>query len=82
MRKYLIHYWSTSKGVDPKKASICFLVNSTTHPLPRLGLNSEQALQGLPHGLRNDIMSHVCGDILARVPMFQSLIESDKGFMR
>jgi signal-transduction protein with cAMP-binding, CBS, and nucleotidyltransferase domain len=41
----------------------------------------DQALEGLPQGLRDEIMFHICAGSVAKVPLFQSQMAADKQFL-
>jgi hypothetical protein len=73
VRKYLTHYWSTSKGVDPQKVTIPrgVLVLGRCLTFGRRSVCLVQAMAGLPTGLKHDIMLHICGDIISKVPLFE-----------
>lgn len=48
----------------------------------RRGVDPHIAMEGLPNGLRNEIMSHLCEHLLSNVPLFHKQMTADKHFVR
>lgn len=80
-RMYLTNQFMQYRNIPPtvQKRVNTYLAHIWT---ARRGIDPHEALATLPNGLRFEIMSYLCEDLLANVPLFRHQMLTDGAFRR